>query len=266
MSRFIVITFPTEAKAYEGSRALRELHGEGSISLYGVAVVAREKDGAVTIKQGVDEGPIGTALGMMVGGLVGLIGGPVGTAVGLSAGGLIGSMGDLINLGVSADFLDAVSAELTPGMSAVVAEIDEDWVTPLDTRIAVLGGRVLRQSRASIEDEILERNIEAARDDVKLLREEYAAATGKAKAQVKASLDAAEAKMKALSKRASDRATRLKNETDAKIKSLQQQAKSARVEAKRQIDTHIKDVQADFEVRSRKLGQALELTKEALTP
>ena len=32
-SKLVVITFPDEKKAYEGVRALRELHGEGIISL-----------------------------------------------------------------------------------------------------------------------------------------------------------------------------------------------------------------------------------------
>ena len=37
--------------------------------------------------------------------------------------------------GVDADFLDEVSVALTPGKSAVVAEVDEAWVAPVDTRL-----------------------------------------------------------------------------------------------------------------------------------
>ena len=46
--------------------------------------------------------------------------------------------------GVNAEFLDDVSAKLTPGKWAVVSEISEEWVTPVDTRMEALGGIVFR--------------------------------------------------------------------------------------------------------------------------
>ena len=55
-----------------------------------------------------------------------------------------------------------------------------------------------------------------------------------------------------------------KAETDAKIQSLRDQAKQAGDRAKRRIDKRIAEVNADFEVRSRKLNQAWNLTKQAL--
>jgi hypothetical protein len=59
-------------------------------------------------------------------------------------GGLIGSWSDLFDLGVGRDFLDKVSRELMPGRTAVVSEVEEDWVTALDTRVEAIGGTVLR--------------------------------------------------------------------------------------------------------------------------
>ena len=138
MSKFIVVIVPDETKAYEGSKALRELHAEGSLTLYGMAIVAKTADGKLSVKQSVDEGPLGTAVGSLSGGLIGLLGGPVGAAIGLGAGALLGLLRDLISR-CERGFSRQGFAGATPGRVAIVAEISEDWVTPLDTRMGALG-------------------------------------------------------------------------------------------------------------------------------
>jgi N-methylhydantoinase B/oxoprolinase/acetone carboxylase alpha subunit len=55
-----------------------------------------------------------------------------------------------------------------------------------------------------------------------------------------------------------------KAEMDVKLKALEQQAKSANQFAKARIEKHIAELKADFAVRSQKLNQAWNLTKEAL--
>lgn len=108
MSKLLVVTFEDEKKAYEGSKALADLHRDGSVSVYSAAVVSRDSDGKVSVKDDLPEGPAGTALGMMYGALVGVLGGPQGVVLGAAAGAAAGSVGDLMNLGVGADFLDDV--------------------------------------------------------------------------------------------------------------------------------------------------------------
>jgi hypothetical protein len=44
-----LLFFDNETKAYEGKRALIQLDSEGSISVYGYAVVAKNADGTSTI-------------------------------------------------------------------------------------------------------------------------------------------------------------------------------------------------------------------------
>jgi hypothetical protein len=46
------------------------LHAEASITLYAQAVIAKDSSGKVSVKQGADEGPIGTAVGLLTGMLV----------------------------------------------------------------------------------------------------------------------------------------------------------------------------------------------------
>ena len=67
MDRMLVVVFGNEAKAYEGKKALLQLDGEGSISVYAYAVVAKNADGSATVKQGDDAGPLGTLVGTSLG-------------------------------------------------------------------------------------------------------------------------------------------------------------------------------------------------------
>src|SRR5260370_1736475 len=82
MDRMLAVVFDDEKAAYEGSRALQQLDGDGSIAVYAAAVVAKNRDGTAVVKQGDDSGPWGTLAGTAVGSLIGLLGGPVGMAVG----------------------------------------------------------------------------------------------------------------------------------------------------------------------------------------
>ena len=86
MDKMLVVVFDSELKAYEGSKALQELQNEGSINLYAKAVIARDASGKVAVKQQGDMGPVGTAVGLLTGSLIGLIGGPVGLAIGATPG------------------------------------------------------------------------------------------------------------------------------------------------------------------------------------
>jgi len=264
MSKFIVVIVPDETKAYEGSKALRELHAEGSLTLYGMAIVAKTADGKLSVKQSVDEGPLGTAVGSLSGGLIGLLGGPVGAAIGLGAGAL-GSLRDLHQLGVSEDFLDKVSRELTSGRVAIVAEISEEWVTPLDTRMGALGGIVVRAWRADFEDQMIREEIAASKAELAQLQAEYQQATAENKAKLKSRIDEVQAKAKAASDRLQARVDQIEQETAAKIKAVQEQAAKAKGDAKAKFDAQITELRADGQRRSGLLKQAWGLTKAALT-
>ena len=92
MDKMLVVVFENESNAYEASKALQELQNEGSINLYAKAVIARDASGKLEVKQEGDMGPVGTAVGLLTGSLIGLIGGPVGLAIGAYAG-TVGGIG-----------------------------------------------------------------------------------------------------------------------------------------------------------------------------
>ncbi len=171
------------------------MHAEGNISLYAMAVIAKEPNGKVAIKQAADHGPTGTVLGLATGSLIGLLGGPVGMAVGAAAGTLGGALADLSNVGVGADFLDEVAQSLRSGKVAVVAEVEEQWVIPVDSRMEDVGGTVYRRWQSDVVDAQFERDIAALNAELDRLEAELRDATGQAKAKLQAKVDAAKQRL-----------------------------------------------------------------------
>jgi paraquat-inducible protein B len=201
--------------------------------------------------------------GLFTGSLVGLLGGPVGLAVGASAGTLTGSLFDLARIGVTEDFLAEVSQNLTPGKLAVVADANEEWVTPVDTRMEALGGVVFRRARGEFIDAQFEREIAADEAELAQLRAEYNKGVGDVKAKLKAKLDTAQRKVEARRALLNQRIDAIQKEGEAKIKSLQEQAAKASGEMQTNLEQRIAKERADQKARLEKLRQAWRLVREA---
>jgi uncharacterized membrane protein len=280
MNKMLVAVFDTEREAFEGLQALKDLHNDGDITLYATAVLVKDFTGTVSVKQSADSGPLGTAVGMLTGSVTGLlagtagaaaglaagaIAGPLGAAVGFSLGGLTGLIVDLSHSGVNVDFVDEVSKALIPGKAAVVAEVEETWQTPVDTRIGKLSGLVFRRLRSEVVEDQLVREADAFEAELDELEDELAHATAENKAELQKKIAAAKQKLEATRAQAEARQQQLKSEADAKIAALREQAKQASDRRKAQIEKRTAEVKADYEARSAKLEQALKLVKEALT-
>jgi uncharacterized membrane protein len=258
MDKMIVVVFDSEAKAYEGSKALQELQNEGSINVYAKAVIVRDAGGKVEVKQQGDMGPIGTSVGMLTGSLIGLLGGPVGVAVGAYAGTVGGLIYDLGHVTVGEDYLAEVEKSLQPGKAAVVAEVWEEWTTPVDTRMEALGGVVYRRSSEDVLDAQIERDVAALNADIDELEAERDQATGEARAKLQAKVDAAKAKLNTSKAAVQARIDASEKETEAKIKSLQEQADKESGERKTKREARIAELKADQKRRSEELKKALD--------
>jgi hypothetical protein len=233
--KMVVVIFDNEKKAYEGLKAFKDLHAEGSITLYASAVIAKSADGKVTVKETADQGPLGTAVGLVTGSLIGLLGGPVG-----------------------------VGQRLQPGKVGVVAEVWEEWVMPVDARMEAAGGVVFRRARGEVLDYQIERDAASLKAEMADLKAEYARADKEAKEKLQAKINAANAQVKATQDRAQTALEAAKREMDAKIKSLKEQMAKAQADRKAKLEKRIADVQSEYTRRTDKLKQAWELTKEAL--
>jgi len=227
MDRMLVVVFENESKAYEGKKALLQLDAEGSIGVYGYAVVAKNADGTATVKQGDDAGPLGTLVGTALGSLVGAIFGPVGLVVGASAGMAGGATADLVNAGIGTDFVDDVTKALSPSRVALVAEIEEDWTTPVDTRMEPLGGIVYRRALSEVRQQVYEENVAAMKADMAQLKAEYAQARADRKAKLQEKINQLDTKIQAQLQTAKDRRQAAEREAQAKVQILKTKASKA---------------------------------------
>ena len=231
MDRMLVVVFDNETKAYEGKRALIQLDSEGSISVYGYAVVAKKVDGTSTIKQGDDVGPLGTLVGTTLGSLIGVLFGPVGLAIGATAGFTGGATADLYNSGVGDDFIDDVSKFLLPSKVALVAEIDEGWTTPVDTRMEAIGGVVFRRALSEVKHQVHEENVNSMKADMAQFKAEQAQAHADRKGKLQEKINQLDSKIQAQLQKAKDRRAAKELEAKAKAKVLEAKAVVAAAKA-----------------------------------
>lgn len=264
MNKMMVAVFDSETVAFEGLSALKGLHKDGDITVYATAVLVKDASGKVSVKQVVEQGPIGAGLGMLVGSMVGLLAGPVGLAVGASIGSLTGLISDLNKSGIDVQFVDEVSKALGSGKAAVLADVEESWTEPVDARVRKLGGMVFRRLRSEVVEDQLARESAAFKAEVKQLKEELAQAHAENKAAIQAQIDDAKKKAQVMQDQAKGRIDQAKREAEAKITALQAQLKQANDRQKAKIEKRIAEVKVDLEARHAKLQEAGRLAKEAL--
>jgi len=231
MDRMLVVVFDNESKAYEGKKSLLQLDEEGSIGVYAYAVLAKNADGSASVKQGDDAGPIGSLVGTSLGSLIGVLAGPVGLAVGASAGLLMGGAADINNAGIGYDFIDDVAKVLLPNRAAVVAEVDEEWTTPVDTRMEAIGGTVFRRALSEVTEQINEENVAAMKADLAQLKAEHAKAHADRKAKLQEKINQLDSKIQAQLQKAKDRRDALQRKAQAKVQVLKAKADTARAKA-----------------------------------
>lgn len=112
MRRFTLVVFPDERSALRGFHALQQLDGDGSIRVFAAAVAERDDAGVLRVRKRSEAAPLGAGLGALIGGL-------------------------------RSEGLEYVARDLAPGDFAVVAELQEQWVTPIDAWVEAVGGRAV---------------------------------------------------------------------------------------------------------------------------
>lgn len=271
MNKILVAVFDSEKAAYDGVTALKDLHRDGDISLYASTVIAKDDAGTVVTRQAADSGPLGTLVGIVGGSLVGLLGGPAGALVGGWLGAGAGLMYDLFSAGVGYDFVTEVGATLTPGKVALVADVDESWTTPVDSRFEALGATVFRRYPGDVADEQLAREAEAAESEMRQLAAELEKAEGEARAKAQATAAAQRAKIEAIIGRIDSASAHAETELEARMAKLEAQLDAVAESARSRIEARISEAKAAHRARQEKLGEArvhakaaLELTREAI--
>ena len=220
MDRMLLVVFDDEDKAIQGSHALRELDRDSYVGVYDAAIVMKNPNGTISVRRSGEYGPTDTLRGVAVGSLIGLLGGPVGAVVGATVGTLAGALSDFENVRVGSDFIEDASKELVPGKVALVAEIEEEEITPLDTRMELLGGRVLRRSLRELKHKENEQDIATLKAEIAHSKAEHVAARAERKAKLQARIDALNARLKQKTDQAKARREAMKRHAEAKIEAL----------------------------------------------
>jgi len=207
------------------------LEDEGSIVVYAHAVVARNADGTATVMQSDVTGPLGTLVGTSLGSLIGLLGGPAGLAVGAAVGLVAGGTVDLNNARIGYDFVADVINELLPNKFAVVADIQEDWTTRVDTRMEAIGGTVFRRALSEVKHTVDHEDIAAMKADLAQLKAEHAKAHADRKAQLQEKINQLDSKIQARLEKAKERRQAAERQAKAKVEVLKAKAAALRAKA-----------------------------------
>ena len=238
----LVVVFDSELKAYEGSKALADLDSEGSISIHAQAVIEKIANGEVSISHKGGDFPVRTVEGTGIGALIGLLGGPIGLFVGAVTGTLAGRVWDLNSAGVNSEFLDDLSDNLTAGKWAIVSDVSEDEETPVDTRMATLGGTVFRTTRHDVMHEQDAKRVADLKAEIALLKDEQAKSRKEQKATIQLKIDSLNEKVNAKLDQAKQRSKQQQKEAKAKVAALEKKAAKAKGEAKAKIEAWIDDI------------------------
>lgn len=159
MSDLVVIAFDHEDDARRALAEMRLLEGEGEVKLSDSAVVAKDADGTLHIKNEVSSG---TETGAVVGGAIGLLTSflfpIVGTMVGAAAGAYLGNKiaGDSVDGG----FVKDVAAELAPGCSTLFLMIQESDAAALRAALDPYEGRIYQTTLPDELKETLDRALQ----------------------------------------------------------------------------------------------------------
>ncbi len=156
MSNLIVIVFDNMEEAGKVRQTLKEQ--SANISLDDSAVVVRDEEGEVHVKDEVDRGVAvgalgGGALGLLIGGLLFPIGGLV---LGALGGALVGKM---LDMGVDKKFVDQVSGHLEPGTSALFVIVREANPNVALAALRPYKGKVIQTSLPPEAEEELRRTL-----------------------------------------------------------------------------------------------------------
>ena len=255
MEKLLVVVLDDETKAMEGSRLLWELDSDGEISVHEVQILTKEAGGPVHVIDDTEHMTFpAVAGGTAVGALIGLLGGPAGVIFGATAGATIGVIGsaweEAAELGLTEEFVNDVTAALTPGKFAVVADISEEQMTPLDTKMEQAGGVVFRRTRSQVKTTQEDRDAASHRAEMEQLKVERAKAKSGRLAKIDARIDHLRKKLEAALERKRVKMQLRQQQREARIRALQTKADQAQGEVRRRRESRIDELRRDYAERA----------------
>jgi len=159
--------------------------------------------------------------------------------------------------------VEEVSKALTNGKIAVIAEIDEVWTVPVDTKLDALNAMVFRRLNYEVAEEQLIRESQAIEAEYKELKEELKEATAEGKADITSAIDKLQNKAQSINDQINRKVKETKDQLDAKVNKMEEQMKDASEKRKSKLVKRINEVKKEYTARTEKLKQASQLIGEA---
>lgn len=140
----IVAAFNTPDGASKAMADLKEGKKDGLIGIIDAAVVVKDAEGKLKVKDAKHRSTKGLITGGLVGGVLGLLAGPVGLLA--LGGGVIGALAGKIQGSDLKSEMKDIGSALAPNTSAIVAAIEHKWVDQMEAQLAAEGAQVVRDS------------------------------------------------------------------------------------------------------------------------
>jgi uncharacterized membrane protein len=159
MSSLVVIAFDSPDEAASVLESLRAQTKYGNISFKDTAVVSKDADGKVHVKNEVSQGMMAaTGVGALLGLLLGTFLLPLGgLLLGAGGGALVGKFMDL---GVDGKFVKEVSESIQPGTSALFVLVSEANPDVVRAILQEHHGKVLQTTLSEEAEENLKKALE----------------------------------------------------------------------------------------------------------
>jgi hypothetical protein len=134
---------------------------------------------------------------------------------------------DIDNARVGNDFINDVTKQLLPKRTALVAEIEEDWTTPVDTRMEAIGGTVYRRTLSDVTHQVNHEDVAAMKADLAQLKAEHAQARADRKAKLQTHINQLDTKIQDQLQKAKEKHQAAEREAQAKVQVLKSKAAAA---------------------------------------
>lgn len=130
--QIMMATYPTEGGAEEAMGVLKDMAKDGTIDIIDAAVLTRDADGDVKVKQqSLPSVKKWTKRGAIIGGVIGLIFPPSLIGGALVGAGIGAGSAKVGKEALKSDELWEAAKELEPGTSAFVAVVEDEWISQI---------------------------------------------------------------------------------------------------------------------------------------
>ncbi len=228
MENIIVATFKNEESAIQGLHKLGELEREGDINVYDKVLIRKGLNGEYEVLKNDNSDGWRTIAGLAFGGMIGAFGGPIGLAIGLYAGAIIGGIIDFTHYMFDQDFIETMSKNIPVGSTSIIAEVDEGSSVFIDAYLEPLGASIWRSNIYVENEKFAEKQMTAIDTEIKNAENEL--------------LSAIEAEKESINTRVAE----LRLSRNTKIAEIEMRGKEVLQELKAKMESNKAKLQTQF--------------------